>query len=313
MTKPNNLNVQIDTEKAVRQMTAVGVLGNVFLAVFKLIAGIFGHSAAMLSDAAHTLSDVFATVIAYIGVRVSRKKADREHPYGHERLECVASMQLASILLVTGALIGYRCLQSVIHGTYKGAALPGWIAVIAAIVSIVVKEGMFWFTMYYARRFHSGAFQADAWHHRSDALSSVGALIGIVGARYGYPVLDQIAGIVISIMIIGVAVGILRDALNKMLDTACSDEFESELKDFITAAAEARHNNVGIDVLRTRKFGEKIYVDAEISVDGDMRLKEAHDIADDLHDRIEDRYPDIKHVMIHINPAGYSYKTGTDL
>ena len=313
MTDTGVTSIQIDTEKAVRQMTAVGVLGNVFLAVFKMIAGIFGHSAAMLSDAIHTLSDVFATLIAYIGVRVSRKKADREHPYGHERLECVASILLATILLGTGAGIGISCLQSIFTGAYKDMVAPGLIAVIAAIVSIAVKEGMFWYTMYYAKKCRSSAFKADAWHHRSDALSSVGAMIGIEGARRGFPILDQIAGLGICVVIIGVAVSIFRDALSKMLDTACSDEFEQELRDFITATAKEENASVGLDVLRTRKFGEKIYADVEINADGNMSLKEAHDIADDLHDRIEDKYPDIKHVMIHVNPAGYSYKTGTDL
>ncbi len=304
---------QVDIEKAIHQMAAVGILGNVFLAVFKLIAGIFGHSAAMLSDAVHTLSDVFATLIAYIGVRVSKKKADREHPYGHERLECVASLLLASILLLTGVGIGYGCLQAIISGSYKDMVAPGMIAVVAAIVSIATKEGMFWYTMYYAKKCRSSAFKADAWHHRSDALSSIGALIGIVGARMGFPILDQIAGIVICIVIIGVAVSIFRDALSKMLDTACDDEFENELKGFITDTAKELDDSIGLDVLRTRKFGEKIYVDAEISADGDMTLKEAHDIADGLHDRIEEQFPDIKHVMIHVNPAGYHYKLGTDL
>ena len=300
-------------EKAIREMAAVGVLGNVFLAIFKLIAGIFGHSAAMLSDAVHTLSDVFATLIAFIGVQLSKKKADREHPYGHERLECVASLLLGSILLLTGAGIGINCLKAIISGSYKELEQPGMIAVAAAIVSILTKEAMFWYTMYNAKRCKSSAFKADAWHHRSDALSSVGALIGIEGARRGFPILDQVAGIVICIVIIGVAVSIFKDAISKMLDTSCDDDFEDNLKQFVKKSASDLGKNVGIDILRTRKFGEKIYAEMEISADGNMSLKEAHDIADVLHDKIEEKYPDIKHIMIHMNPAGYSYKTPTSL
>ena len=297
------------SEKAIRDMAAVGIAGNVFLAVFKLLAGIFGHSSAMLSDAVHTMSDVFATLIAFIGVRLSGKKADHEHPYGHERLECVASLLLGSILLLTGAGIGIRCLTAILQGTYQNMPQPGLIAVIAAAVSIAVKEVMFWYTMYHARRCRSSAFKADAWHHRSDALSSVGALIGIEGARLGYPVWDQIAGIVICIVILVVAVRILADAVAKMLDTSCDDAYESKLKSFVEETAKDQGETIGIDILRTRKFGEKVYAEMEISVDGNMRLKEAHDIADRLHDRIEEQYPEIKHVMIHLNPAGYSYKT----
>ncbi|MBR6478606.1 MAG: cation diffusion facilitator family transporter, partial [Lachnospiraceae bacterium] len=128
-------------------MAAVGIVGNIFLAVFKLLAGILGHSAAMLSDSIHTLSDVFATLIAYIGVTISRKEADGKHPYGHERLECVASMLLSGILFVTGAGIGLGCIKAIIAKTYLEAQVPGMMAVIAAVVSIVVKEAMFWYTM----------------------------------------------------------------------------------------------------------------------------------------------------------------------
>ncbi|MCR5488144.1 MAG: cation diffusion facilitator family transporter [Lachnospiraceae bacterium] len=290
-------------KKAAAQMALVGVLGNVFLAVFKLFAGIFGSSSAMVSDAVHTLSDVFATLIAFIGVTLSKKEADREHPYGHERLECVASLLLAIILFATGAGIGLNCIRMILDGSCWGRETPGLIALLAAIVSIAVKEGMFWYTMVYAKKMKSGAFQADAWHHRSDALSSVGALLGIAGARQGILIADQIAGIVICIVILYVAVGIFKDAVGKMLDTSCDEEFETGLRAFVEEFSQKGTHEIGIDLLRTRKFGERIYVEMEIRVDGGLSLREAHDIAEGLHDAIEREFKEIKHVMIHMNPA----------
>ncbi|MCR5468239.1 MAG: cation diffusion facilitator family transporter [Lachnospiraceae bacterium] len=293
----------MDRKKATNRMAFVGIIGNVFLAVFKLVAGLLGHSAAMLSDAVHTLSDVFATFIAYIGVVLSSKEADEKHPFGHERLESVASMFLALILFVTGAGIGIKCIQAIMSKSYLEATLPGVLPVVAAVVSILVKEAMFWYTMYYAKKFNFGAFRADAWHHRSDALSSVGALVGIIGARHGFPILDQVAGIVICIVILYVAIGILNDAIEKMLDTSCDEEFEQGLKDFVMSVAEKENTTIGIDLLRTRKFGEKIYVELEICEDRDMKLWEAHDMAEKIHDAIEEEYPNVKHVMIHVNPS----------
>lgn len=302
-----------EKDRVVSQMALVGILGNVFLAVFKIFAGFFGHSAAMISDAIHTFSDVFATLIAFVGVTLSKKEADSEHPYGHERLECVASLLLAIILFATGTGIGFKCISAIWDGSYKNLQIPGVITVIAAIVSIVTKEAMFQYTMHYAKKYKSGAFQADAWHHRSDALSSIGALIGIIGARLGLMILDQIAGIIICIMILSVAIRIFKDAVGKMVDTSCDEKFNQDLSRFITQYAECEQQKIGLDLLRTRKFGEKIYVEMEINADGNLRLKDAHDIADRLHDAIEEAYPDIKHVMIHMNPAGYSYDVPTKL
>lgn len=296
-----------ESSRITARMAMVGILGNIFLAAFKLCAGIAGHSAAMLSDSLHTLSDVFATLIAFFGVTLSKKEADREHPYGHERMECVASLILSVILFATGSGIGWKCLCAILDGSYKEMDTPGLLPVAAAIVSILVKEGMFWYTMYYAKKLKSGAFKADAWHHRSDALSSIGALAGIVGARHGFPVFDQIAGIVICIMILGVAVSIFRDAVEKMLDTSCDEEFEKGLEKYVHTFAGENGEDMGVDFLRTRKFGERIYVEMEISLKGDMSLIEAHDIAEKLHDGLEKDFPDIKHVMIHVNPAGHQH------
>ena len=192
----------MDESSMLARLSAVGIGGNIILTAFKLLAGIYGGSAAMVSDAVHSLSDVAATAIAAIGVRLAGKKADERHPYGHERFECVASLALGIILAVTGYVIGRSSLEKIIDGSYATMAAPTLLPLIAAVVSIICKEAMFHYTMHYAQLADSSAFRADAWHHRSDALSSIGALFGILGARLGYPVFDSIASIVICIFII---------------------------------------------------------------------------------------------------------------
>ena len=285
-----------DENRIVIKLGAVGIVGNVALSSFKLVAGIVGNSGAMISDAVHSMSDVFATMIAWFGVHQSKKDADDEHPYGHERVECVASLILGLILLATGIGIGFNGVMTIAGGEY---AVPGRIALLAAVVSIITKEAMFWYTMHYAKLLNSDAFKADAWHHRSDALSSVGSLVGIGGAILGFPVMDPIASVVICIFILKVAFDIIKDAFAKMLDTACSEEFEEELREFI-----ASHEGVeAVDLLQTRLFGSRVYVDIEIAVDGEMKLRQAHDIAENVHDGIEEKYKDVKHVMVHVNPT----------
>lgn len=281
----------------VKQISFVGIFGNIVLSVFKLFAGIFGHSGAMVSDAVHSLSDVFATIIAFFGVRLSKRSADKAHPYGHERMECVASLCLGVILLVTGLGIGKVGVENILHSSE--VAVPGAIALVAAIVSIVMKEAMYWYTRHYALILDSDAFMADAWHHRSDAFSSVGSLIGIGGAMLGFPVLDAVASVVICLFIFKVAYDILKDALGKMLDTSCSDEYEQELTEFI----EKQDDVIRIDLLHTRMFGNKVYIDLEIAVDADMSLQEAHDVAEKVHNNVEKKFSNTKHIMIHVNPA----------
>lgn len=288
-----------DERRIANKLAAVGVAGNIALSAFKLFAGIFGNSAAMVSDAVHSLSDVAATAIAFAGVRISQRAADEGHPYGHERFECLASMALGLILAATGAGIGFASVESIVTGAYKTAAAPGWLALCAALVSIVAKEGMFWYTRHWARVMNSDAFMADAWHHRSDALSSIGALVGIGGAMLGWGVCDPLASAVICLIIFKVAFEVLRDAVNKVTDTPCAPTFELEVRDCILA----QPGVVRIDALRTRQFGSKVYVDAEIAVDGQLRLVDAHAIAEAAHDAVEHDFPTVKHIMIHENPA----------
>lgn len=283
----------------VRRLSAVGIIGNILLVAFKLYAGIAGHSSAMVSDAVHSLSDVFATFIAALGVRISRKVPDEEHPYGHDRYECIASMILGMILLGTGLGIGIQGVRTVLSQDPDLLPVPSAIALVAAVVSIIVKEAMYRYTRYYAQKLNSSAFMADAWHHRSDAFSSVGSLIGIAGAMYGCPVLDSAAGVIISLFIVKVGLDIQKDALSNMLDTSCGPAYDAELKKFM----ESLPGVDGVDLVQSRKFGNKIYIDAEIAVDGSLSLEKAHRISEDVHDAVEKRSPEIKHIMIHVNPS----------
>ena len=290
---------QTEEQHIINRVSVVTIAGNTVLSLFKLTAGIFGHSGAMVSDAIHSISDIVTTVIAWLGVRLSRRDPDREHPYGHDRLECVASLILGTVLMMTGLAIGASALRQILSGNYETLAIPGKIALAAAILSIAAKEAMFWYTRYYAKLLNSAAFLADAWHHRSDALSSVGSFIGIGGAMLGFPVLDPVASVGICICILKVSYDILMDAIRKMLDTACDPDFEQEVGELIS-----RQDGVErLDMLQTRIFGSKIYIDAEISVDGTKSLAEAHEIAQKVHDRVETGYSDIKHIMIHVNPS----------
>ena len=287
-----------ERQKVAMRISRVSILINVILSALKLLAGIFAHSTAMLSDAVHSLSDVISTIVVIIGVRIAGKEADENHPYGHERLECVAAIILSVMLALTGGGIGLSGIRIIMKGG-DSLAVPGSMALFAAIASIVVKEGMFWYTKKGADKINSGALLADAWHHRSDALSSVGSMIGIGGAMLGYPILDPLASIVICLFIFKAAYEIFSDAVRKMLDESVEEGIVKELKDRIVKEEGVEK----VDYIRTRMFGSRYYVDVEIAADGSLSLVEAHKIAHRVHDNMEKAFPDIKHTMVHVNPC----------
>ncbi len=285
-------------EKTAVRVSLVSVIWNTLLSLFKFAAGVMAHSGAMVSDAVHSASDVFSSIVVMIGVRMASKESDKEHPFGHERLECVAAIVLSTVLAVTGIGIGYTAVMKLIRGEYV-TAIPGMLALAAAVVSILVKEAMFWYTRYYAKKIDSGALMADAWHHRSDSLSSIGALIGIGGAIAGFPVLEPAASIVICFFIEKAALDIFKDAVDKMIDKSCDVQTEEELRE----CAMGISGVLQVDLLRTRMFGNKIYVEMEIGADGRLSLGESHAIAERVHDAIEEGWPKIKHILIHVNPV----------
>ena len=287
----------MNTEKIAIKVSIISIISNIFLTLIKFIVGFISNSKALISDAVHSLSDVLSTIVVIVGVKLSSKKADKDHPYGHERLECVAAIILAVMLFLTGLGIGISGIQNVIHG-YKPVIISSTLALITALISIVVKEAMYFYTKINAKKINSGALLADAYHHRSDSLSSVGSFIGILGVKLGFPILDTIASIIISLFIIKVAIEIFKDALDKMVDKSCDDDTIYRIKKIIYKNKKVKN----IDDLKTRQFGNKYYVDVEIAVDNKMNITQAHEVAENIHDMIEDKIPFVKHCMVHVNP-----------
>lgn len=275
------------------------IIVNLLLAIGKLFCGIFGKSGAMISDAVHSASDVFSTIVVIIGINLSSKESDEKHQYGHERLECVAAIILACILAGTGIAIGYSGVLSIVGSSNGGEiSIPTTLPLVAAIVSVFVKEGMYWYTIFAAKKIDSGALKADAWHHRSDALSSIGSFVGILGAILGYPILDPVASVIICAFVLKAAIDIFKDAVGKMTDEALDAETVLQIRKLVLSV----DGVINIDEIKTRTFGNKAYVDVEILVDGKLMLKEAHDIAQEVHDKVENSFDNVKHCMIHVNP-----------
>jgi len=278
-----------------RKVTLVSIIGNILLSVIKIIAGIVGNSSAMVADGLHSISDVFTSVIAYLGVKFSSKAEDADHQYGHEKIELVVSKILALILLGTGGLVAYNAIQVIIEGIYIE---PGYIAVYAAILSIVFKEWMYHYTIKGAKQIGSNSLKVDAWHHRTDALSSVAALIGITGAIFGYGILEPLASLIIAIFIGKVAVDIYIDSVKGLIDTSASVEMIEKIRGVVNEV----DGVLAIDLLKTRLHGNKIYVDIEIAAEGSQTLDESHAIAKKVHDTVEKNVEEVKHCMVHCNP-----------
>ncbi len=294
-----------DVAKIAITVSIVTIIVNAVLSGGKLIVGILDSSSAMISDAIHSASDVFSTIIVIIGIKISAKASDKDHPYGHERMECVAAIILAIVLGGTGVAMGYAGIMNIVNREYV-QTFPGWPALIAAIISIAVKEGMYWYTRSAAKLIKSDALMADAWHHRSDAFSSVGAFAGILGSMLGAKILDSIASIIICLFVLKVAIDIFRSSIGKMVDRACDRSTEDKMRELILA----QDGVMSLDVIKTRIFGNKVYVEIEISVDENAALKKAHTIAENVHDLIEHNFTDVKHCMVHVNP--YVMSTDSD-
>lgn len=282
--------------KIANRVSVITIIINLVLSLIKFAVGFFANSQALISDAVHSASDVVSTIAVIFGINISSKKADSSHPYGHERIECIFSIILAVILLVTGLSLGVSAIRVIMDGSE--IIIPGKIALVASIISIVVKEWMYHYTKRAAKKINSSSMMADAWHHRSDAFSSIGSLIGIGGAIIGFPVFEPIASIVICGFIAKAAYDIFIDAVDRLIDSSCSEEEIEKIKQIIFEVEGVER----IDKLMTRRFGSKIYVDLEIAQKGSLTLYESHEIAEKVHDRLEEKMKEIKHCMIHVNP-----------
>lgn len=286
-------------EQIVVKTSVISIVINVFLSVLKFVAGIVASSGAMIADAVHSASDVFTSFIVIVGANIGGKESDKEHPYGHERLECVVSIILANILLIVGVAIGYKGYEKIAAGNYASLQTPGILALVAAVVSIVVKEGVYFYTIKKAKQIDSVSLKADAWHHRSDSLSSIGSFVGILGARMGYPVLDPVASVVISVFIVKVSIDIFNETIDKLIDRSCDAKTIEKMEDVIRSS----QGVIEIDLIKTRLFGSRIYADIEIAVDSSLSLVESHKIVEKVHYEIEKQFPKVKHCMVRANPA----------
>ena len=276
----------------------LSIIINTLLSVYKLLAGILSNSSAMVSDAVHTISDVLSSIIVIIGIKMSYKEADSKHPYGHERFESVAAIILSVILFFIGVSIGFSGIKKIILNKNEVLTVPGTQALVAALVSIIIKEIMYWYTRIAAKKVNSDALMADAWHHRSDALSSIGSFIGIMGAKIGFLFMDPLASVVICLLITVSAISIFIDAIGKMIDKSCDISIIEEMKNTILQ----EEGVICVDLIRARMFGNRIYVDVEIRAKGDDTLLSTHELAHRVHDVIEKNYEDVKHCMVHVNP-----------
>lgn len=277
------------------KVSIVSLIGNVFLSFIKIISGIFGKSIAMISDGIHSLSDIISTIIVIIGLKISSKIADKRHPYGHERIENVASIILSFLLFITGAIIALNSIKNI---NDKNFIIPSTMTIIIAIISILSKELMYRYTIHVSKKYNSDSLKADAWHHRSDAISSIVSLLGIYFTIKGYLYMDLIASILISIIIAKISIEIFIESINKMLDTACNYETLEEIKKIVLNTKGV----TGIDLLKTRQFGNKIYIDLEVTANKNISFKKSHEIAHNVHDNIENNIKEVKHCMVHINP-----------
>lgn len=285
----------MNKEKALGiRISIITIIINIILFLVKTLIGILGKSTAMIADGVHSLSDVLTTIGVIIGLKLSSKPEDKCHPYGHEKIESLASIFLGMLLLLVALGIGYSGVKTILSGNYIE---PKSIAIVGAIISIIVKEWMYWYTIKYANSINSTSMKADAWHHRSDAISSVGALIGIVGARRGFPILDPMVSIIISMVIIKVAIDILKQGTHEVVDKSADDiVIEKITKEILEIQGVER-----IDTIKTRVHVNTLYVDVDVSVNKNLTVEESHNIAIEIHRKIEENN-NVKHCMVHINP-----------
>ena len=286
-------NRQYDTGKRV---TIIGITVNVLLTVIKLLAGFLAHSTAMIADGIESASDILTTSITAYSIKIARKPEDPEHPYGHEKAESIAAKFIAGFLLFSGLTVGWKAIQHIVQ---NNMGKPGILALYAAILTVCIKEILYWYTLASANKIKSTALKANAWHFRSDAITSVGTLIGIAAARLGYPIADPIAAIVAALLILRMAYRLYVKSISELMDSSAPQH----KIDSIYHAVSSVKNVKGIDSLKTRMHGNMLYVDVDIVVDRTISVSAGHDIANEVKDTLKSEFSDIKDVMVHVNPC----------
>ncbi|MDY5212315.1 cation diffusion facilitator family transporter [Intestinibacter sp.] len=279
------------------KVTILAILWNVFLSVIKVFAGVIGNSTAMIADGIHSASDIITSVGVLIGNKISSKPGDKEHNYGHEKAETLVSFLLSIMLIVVAVTIGVDGGKKIFN--LDEVKVPTLIPLIVAVISIAIKEYQYRITIRVAKKINSPSLKADAWHHRSDALSSIAAFIGIGGAILGYKILEPIATIIVAIIVCKVALEIFINSMNELMDVSIDEEQEKQIIEYCKQIPGVKH----IKTIRTRKHGAFAYVDLVICVDGSLTVKEGHDIATDLEKRLIDELAIIKGITVHVEPC----------
>ena len=284
-------------EKTVRKVTWVGLLVNLFLAGIKFIAGIYGRSQALVADAIHSLTDLTTDIAVIAGSHYWSRPPDENHPYGHRRLETLVTVFIGIVLIAAGIGIGWKAISTLQE---RQAAAPGWIAVFAALVSIVCKESIYRWTAIRGRRVKSPALAANAWHHRTDALSSLPVLIAVAGARVfpAWSFLDRVGAVIVSIFILHASIKIIWPGISELIDVGAPTEIRKKIRDI----ALKNEGVLQVHDIRTRYISTSIQVDLHIVVEGLITVREGHDIADDVRARIIDAIPEVLDVIVHVDP-----------
>lgn len=278
------------------KVTIISILLNIVLTILKILSGILGNSTAIIADGLHSASDIITSVGILIGNRISRKPRDDEHQYGHEKAESLVSFTLATVLIGISLKIGYDGLRELIN--VNNILVPNALPLVVALISIVVKEYQYQITIRVAKRINSSSLKADAWHHRSDALSSIAAFIGIGGAMLGLKILDPIASIIVAIVVVKVGIDILKSACDELMDSSISKQDISKIKSLV----DSNEKIYGIKDFKSRKYGSVAYIDMSIFIDKSKTLEEAHDIADNLEHTIISGLNYVKEINIHTEP-----------
>lgn len=298
----------MERDKKVYRVTLLGSVVNLLLLVFKFVAGVLGHSAAMIADAVHSLSDFVTDLIVIVFVKISSKPEDADHAYGHGKYETLASCIIGLALIVVGVMMGYNAMVKIVDVVRNGTELasPGIIALAAAVLSIVLKEWMFHLTRKVAREVDSPAVEANAWHHRSDALSSVGTAIGIGGAVLlgsKWAVLDPIAALVVSVFIVVQAAKILSDSIGQLMEKSLPRDVEQRICEIVYE----EEGTSDIHHLRTRKIGSQISIELHVRMNGYLTLREVHDKSIAIEKRLRAAFGDSTYINLHVEPLKSEY------
>jgi cation diffusion facilitator family transporter len=285
----------------IKKTTIWTMILNLFLMIMKITAGIIGRSTAIISDALNSAGDVGTAFVVMLAGKYSRKERDEEHPYGHEKFESMVSVFLGLALIVSAFEIGKAAVMNIYGFAFEGLSLekPTIVALIAAIMTIFIKELMYHFTKRNAKVANSPSLSAMAWDHRSDQFSALGVVVGVGGAMLGIAVLEPIASVLICFMILFLGIRIIKVGISQVVDQATDPLTLEDIRKLVLDEPGVE----SLDDLKTRIFGAKLFVDLEIGIRSDLSVQEAHDIAQKLHDTIEEKIPNVKHCMVHVNPS----------